>query len=257
MKLKRLTAAAVISVILFFATAAVCIINLFPPDKNPPVTVTVPDLVGSTLTDEIRNSEYFEISVAYSTDDLLPPDTVTAQSPSPGAKRKAVPGGTKPRLYLTVSRRTQKIKVPTLTGLDSSEAQNILKNAGFSVAVELCEGRRDRVISVSHLPDTELALGSRVTLYVGKGQTPESIIMPRLLGVHLHEAAEELLSLGLYLGEVRYFYSESIPAGDVISQSRPAGAYLPRASRVSLDISLGKELDRFQRDNQFYDFSTY
>jgi beta-lactam-binding protein with PASTA domain len=77
-----------------------------------------------------------------------------------------------------------------------------------------------------------------VEVYVSKGS--RNVRVPSVVGMSEAKAREVLNEEGLVVEEVRYDYSASVPAGDVMRQDPRAGLSVAReAAKVDLTVSLG------------------
>lgn len=245
--------------------------GLKTPDIQPPVTVTVPDLVGQsystdTLSDQLRDR--FDVTVIYSYNDK-PARTILSQSPDGGLLRKVVPGKARIPLSLTVSVGPQLSTVPDVFGMDGREAAAAMTGQGLQVrSVDLyplrpgelvdAGGNRFRYVprgtmqgaDVSALPvgtalftdppaDTPLPIGSEVTLYVLSADTVPSPVCPQLCGLSCADALKALRDRGIKPGKVTF--SDYDPASDaqpgtVTSQSRLAGTHFSPDDAVDLVV---------------------
>lgn len=130
--------------------------------------------------------------------------------------------------------------VPELAGLSLEEAERALREAGLEkgeLTEEFSETAPSGTVTASRPPaGEELPAGSRVDLVTSKG--PEPVPVPDLNGRGEGEAVSHLQSLGLR-AEVRRVYSESVPAGAVISTEPAPGTSLQKGSTVAVTVSLG------------------
>jgi serine/threonine-protein kinase len=132
------------------------------------------------------------------------------------------------------------IAIPTLVGLDRSEATDILQELDLRISfreqpsVEIAEGR---VIETDPPAGDEVAPGTKVTLVISAG--PEEFPIPNVTNVDLETATELLTRDGFVVGTVSEQDSQDIPTGVVISQSLPAGTEQPPGTVVDLVVSSG------------------
>ncbi|MBE6543658.1 MAG: PASTA domain-containing protein, partial [Ruminococcaceae bacterium] len=82
--------------------------------------------------------------------------------------------------------------------------------------------------------------GSTVVLTVSSGSSVEYMKVSDYTGVAEIIAVADVQRY-YRLKSVSYEYSDEIPQGHIISQSVPAGLYVPKGSFISFTISLGKE----------------
>ncbi len=69
----------------------------------------------------------------------------------------------------------------------------------------------------------------------------DSVVVPDVIGMSLDDATSEITGAGLVVGEVSHEYSETTPAGRVISQEPVGGEKVSAGTEVDLAVSLGSE----------------
>ena len=88
-------------------------------------------------------------------------------------------------------------------------------------------------------PGRLLEPGVSFELVVSSGPVPRSV--PNLVGLTRDEAAAAVAQVQLNLVEEEEQFSETVPAGVVISQSVSASVELPRGSTVAIRVSKGPD----------------
>ncbi|QNN83525.1 Stk1 family PASTA domain-containing Ser/Thr kinase [Brachybacterium sp. Z12] len=131
--------------------------------------------------------------------------------------------------------------IPLVTGSTLADAEAALNAADLTVRTE--EQFDDtvpagHVISASPGTGTSVKKGADVQVLVSKGE--QTFPVPELVGSELEDARAEIEGLGLVLVEAAPEYSETVPAGEVISQSAPADA-LPLGGEVAVVVSQGRQ----------------
>jgi serine/threonine-protein kinase len=99
--------------------------------------------------------------------------------------------------------------------------------------------KRLHVISQSLEEGVLVQRGATVTLTVSKG--PELVRVPDVVGDPAVSARADLVAAGFDVTE-RHELSETVPAGDVVSQSLKAGARVKKGSTITIVISDGPPL---------------
>jgi len=131
--------------------------------------------------------------------------------------------------------------VPLVTGTPLDDAEAELAASDLDVSTE---ERFDDTVPAGHVISAEpstgatLKRGDAVRLVVSKGV--ETFPVPALEGTDLEDAREQVESLGLELVEDDPEYSETVPEGQVISQSAEADA-LPEGGEVHVVVSQGRQ----------------
>src|SRR5665811_334983 len=133
-------------------------------------------------------------------------------------------------------------KVPTVRGLTTQAAERALHLAHLTPKVvrSFDEKAKAGVVIASDPPaGREVGQGSTVTLTVSQGA--ERYAVPRLAGHTQAEAEDRLIKARLTVGKVSQAFSETVPQGQVVSTSPPAGSSVKRATAVALVISKGRQ----------------
>ncbi len=206
-----------------------------------PEPVTVPDVVG--MAQAAAGSAITGAGLVVGVVTLQYSDTVAAGdviSQNPLAGETALTGSA---VDLVVSNGPQPVLVPNVVGMTQADAEVAIIAAGlatgtatqaFSATVPVGD-----VVSQSPLAGTGVLPGSAVDLVVSKG--PQMVTVPILVGLTINDAIVAILTAGLTTGAVTQVYSETVPAGYVISQSPLAGASVPLGSAVDGVLSLGPQ----------------
>ena len=149
--------------------------------------------------------------------------------------------------------RTKSYEVPDLTGVEESVARNEISGNGWDIQTE--RERSDEVEELDHVIRTDppagekLGEGATFVLYVSDG--PELRTLPEFAGMTVEEANATLTDLRLVAVVADAQYSETVPAGAVISwqvqdgetldASLVAGSQVLPDTTVVLTPSLGPE----------------
>jgi serine/threonine protein kinase/beta-lactam-binding protein with PASTA domain len=133
---------------------------------------------------------------------------------------------------------------PDLIGAPFADVKAALELAGFEVA-EPTNDYHDTVpvgsvIAMSAESGASLAFGSEITLLVSEGPAPVTI--PGVVGMERQAGIVELESLGLVVEPPTEDYSETVPAGSIVSQNPADGTDGHRGDTVTLVVSLGPPL---------------
>jgi len=132
--------------------------------------------------------------------------------------------------------------VPAVVGQQVTRAQGTLEQASLTMdTVEQFSETKAKgvVVRVEPSPGTELGKGSVVRVVVSKGK--ERYVVPKLVGTSNDTSASALSPVNLRLGATREDWSETVPAGVVISQEPAPGASVRRNAEVSVVVSKGRE----------------
>jgi len=152
----------------------------------------------------------------------------------------------KAAIIVDVSDGNQLVAVPDLSALTVDAATAALRHAGLLVrqgtpAFSDTVGNGD-VIDWS--PRTQAAVGDTVTVVVSLGS--RFVTMPDLVTTPTSsdQAVQQLVQLGIPASAITQTqdFSDTVPAGDVISTTPDAGGQADRAGSVALDVSKGPDV---------------
>ncbi len=135
------------------------------------------------------------------------------------------------------------VTVPDLAGYTVEDATAMLEELGLKIAVGTEVASYDyevgRIVSQTPKADNVVKTGNTVTVNISKGYLTGTV--PNVVGNTQSGAAFRLEENGYSVGSITHAYSNTIPAGCVISQFPTAGELVATGSTVSLVISDGKE----------------
>lgn len=134
-----------------------------------------------------------------------------------------------------------RVDVPRVVGREADEAAEILQDRGLEVALvsrESDDVPRDEVISQDPDAGESVREGTTVTLEIsgGRGTVP----VPVVEGQSEDDAVRALEEAG-FKTEVEQAYSDSVPAGQVISTSPKGGNQATRGRTVTVTVSRGAQ----------------
>ena len=157
---------------------------------------------------------------------------VTRTDPSAGS---LVADGTALKIYVSLGPELK--LVPALTGLNVAEATIEITKAGFSFGgadAWFNAAPAGQVFDYLGSDKKKLPLGSEITINVSLGPLPLVENLSQDVAVAL------LTTAGLTVAEVKAEYSDSVPAGNVISMT-PQTEPLGESGSVSLTVSKGSD----------------
>jgi serine/threonine-protein kinase len=161
-------------------------------------------------------------------DDTVPAGDVVTSDPSPGTPVKN--GST---ITLIISKGTQNVPIPDVTGQSQGDATNRLKAEGFQVAVAADQVSSDNVPAgsvVSFTPNGSAKHGTTITLTISNG--PRQVLLPDVTGDNVDDATTQLQALGFKVVTHRF-----LPiVNSVGSESPPGNTQQPFGSTVTLNI---------------------
>lgn len=202
--------------------------------------VVVPAVEG--LTVEEAKDEITKAGLHYQVNDIFSaevPGEVVRQSPLGKTKVK------KNRVIkLWVSKGSEMIWLPDVRNYPLREAQILLEDSGFKLQMPVTKVYDEnipegKVVSQDPEGDQKQPEGTRINLTVSKGSSPQQVVMPQLVGRTIEKASDELVSLGLVLGEIKEEESQDYPAGLVCAQEIASGTVIHSGDTVIITKSKG------------------
>jgi beta-lactam-binding protein with PASTA domain len=199
-------------------------------------TTTVPNVVGqseATATATLKDAG-FKVHVNQEYSDQYAAGLVTRQQPSENTK--LINGGT---VEIWVSQGPKTVTLTNLSGMTATQAAAYLKQNGL-IGKEL-KGRSNVPIGNVYKQDppvgTKLQRNDTVTYWVSSG-VPQ-VKVPDLSGMTKADAEAKLIGVGLKVGLETPGASDTVPAGNVISQSPSPDTKVDQGSTVDIVVSTG------------------
>jgi len=191
----------------------------------------VPDVVGqaeATAVAAIEAIDNFVAAVTYEHHDTVLAGNVISQTPVGGT---AVDIGTTVNIVVSLGPSV----VPNVVGKTEPNATAAITAAGLIVGTVTYEDSETipagLVISQNPIGETTVPVGSPVDLIVS------AVIVPNVVGMTKIDARSTITADDLIVGIVAYEYSDTVPAGFVISQNPVSGMEVPVGSSVDLVVS--------------------
>ena len=193
----------VLSVLLFYL-----VIKLMALSTNQGEYIKIPNLLDQKVSSvpQIIN----DLQISYEIIDSVynpkqEPGLVIKQEPEPGEFIKA-----NRKIYLYITTLTPpKIKMPKLVDRSLRQATFMIESYGLRLGkvkyiADACKNcvLNQRYQGKEILPNDTIRKGSFIELWVGKGQSDASILVPSISGLTYCEAKKRLNSLSLNIGSV-------------------------------------------------------
>lgn len=158
------------------------------------------------------------------------------------------------KLTWTINATPVLVVVPDVTGRTEETAQAMLQTSGLAVGNETTSYTDNiaagLVVSQNPAAGSSVAPGATVELVVSLG--PELVSVPDVAGMNQADATAVLLSANCILGSVGTAASDTVAAGQVVSQDPPAGTSIASGSAVSVILSSGPEVERGRAGDPFF-----
>ncbi len=204
--------------------------------------IDVPQVVDMTEADArkaLTDAGFIvgEVTQEFSAD--VEEGNVISQDPAGGGK--ANKGSA---VKLVISKGAEEIEVPDIVGLSVEAANGKLSSLGLSLSQSGSEYSdkysEGTILSQSPSKGTKLKKGSNVTYVVSKGTEDKSVTVPDVKGKSESIAKQAITDAGLQVNVIESF-SDTVPKGSVIDQSRPGGSTATRGDTVTIEVSKGPE----------------
>lgn len=165
-----------------------------------------------------------------------PPGIILSQSPGPQTKVK------KGRIVkVVVSKGKKMVPVPHLKGVSLRQAELMLGEEGLEMGeinwIPSDSFPENVVVNSSPSFGLLVPLGMSVNLEVSLGISPDTVMMPSLIGKTLEETKNILKELGLEIGEIRYEVKNELLPGTVLEQSPEESTKVARGSNIDLTVN--------------------
>jgi serine/threonine-protein kinase len=134
----------------------------------------------------------------------------------------------------------QQVAVPSLIGTTEQDARNQLDAAQLRVGdVQQVESDVQEIGKVTaSVPAAGVAVNERSTVNLSIGSGPAQVTVPRVIGLTLPEATEELARAGLTLGTQTQTEGTADQLGKVLSTDPEPGTKVKGASTVNIAVAI-------------------
>jgi len=208
--------------------------DVLPKKAAPaPPEAVVPSLQGLSEADARANATTAHLAL------LVASREPTADAKPGSVIRQSIPAGQRvPQQHpVSVVLAEEVPKVPTVTGLTEAEATQRAQQRGFALKVSgsvpsptVAQGN---VVEQSPAPDAQAAKGATIVVQLSSG--PGDVEVPKLVGVHVNKAQEDLQKLGLK-PVVRWIELAETQCYVVLSQKPAAKEKLKPGGEVQLTV---------------------
>jgi len=200
-------------------------------------------LDSSAAQEAITASGYNLGLVGYESHSVLPAGTVIDQYPWSGAGLAA--GATVDIIVSSGVASAQLVVVPDVVGLAQAVASSTIVSSGLKVG-NVSIVTSDTIASgfvISQTPGANGSVntGSNINLVVSAGGT-SGISVPNVVGQNESQAQSTILNAGLRIGTINRVTNNTVPDGEVLSQTPEAGFVAGSDTVVDLVVSSGPAL---------------
>lgn len=245
MKILTIVVAVIIVFILIFVIGKAAGLFKFTPSLKTETKeedqVKVPNVVGKT--EEEAKKELNKMGLGFKVKERKESNkyeegTVSEQKTEAGKK---VDKNTTILVVVSSGLVGKEIEVPDVKGHNESEAHSMLTQAGFKKITSdfvysdtVAEGDVIETTPAAHAKATE---ETQIVMKVSKGAEKKTV--PNVIGYADADAQNAIIAAGLNVGTVTYDYHDSVPEGQVVSQSVDGGKKVSAGTSIGLVVSQG------------------
>ena len=236
---KRLLFSAAVSTLLFLILLFLSAI-IFSQVLLKSEVVTVPDLIGKTLTQARTDILKKDLSLAFKgseSSDRIEKGLICRQEPAAGSRIRVTTV-----VRVLTSTGSGVVTVPDLAGKPLDEALTILQASGLTrgklTQVHTPRLPAGRILAQKPEPAAVVDRGFPVGLLLSQGDVDRTYIMPDLLtGLRADGIIGRLNGWGFKVADIRYVYYPEQSAGVIVGQDPRPGFPVRKRGRITLEVS--------------------
>jgi eukaryotic-like serine/threonine-protein kinase len=201
--------------------------------SSGPAIVAVPDVAGLSLRDATTRLEKagFKVTSRDEFSNTVPKGQAIATEPAAGTQLS-----TSQVVTVVVSRGTNQVEVPDVTGLDDQAALAALQNAGLSGVLVQRDSTDPEGTVLNQSPGAGKLVprGSQVTIFASTG----AITVPDVVGQERKTAVNALKKAGFTAAVTEENTDDPAQVGRVISEFPPGGSRGRRGDTVTISVGV-------------------
>lgn len=228
-----------IGVGLILVFVAALLITYFSLEAGRPKEVQLPNLVNMTKEEAIQELEKLKVKYTVKSEEFnkeVEAGKIISQDPPFAEGYMILEGST---VELVVSKGTEEVDMPKVTGLTWEEAEEELKNKGLKAekVEEISTKVEAGVVIKQDVKEGEkIEAGSTVKVYVSKGDGIKRVKMISVLTLSQEEAESKLTNLGLK-ANITYGEDATKNNGVVLKQSMEEGKEVEEGTTVTITVN--------------------
>jgi beta-lactam-binding protein with PASTA domain/predicted Ser/Thr protein kinase len=201
--------------------------------SSGPAIVAVPDVSGLSLADATTRLEKagFKVTTRDQFSNTVPKGRAIGTEPAAGTQLS-----TSQVVTVLVSRGTNQVEVPDVTGLDDQAALAALQSAGLSGVLVQRDSTEPEGTVLNQSPGAGklVARGSQVTIFASTG----AITVPDVIGQARKTAVTALKKAGFTVAVTEEDTDDPAQVGRVISEFPPGGSRGRRGDTVTISVGV-------------------
>lgn len=205
--------------------------------RDKQASVVVPSMVGLTEADARGNLK--ALGLVLTVGEREPhaqarPDTIVRQALPPGQR---IPRGQPVSVTLAIAMPA----VPDVSGKAVEEATRLLEAAGYAVQVgaALYSPAVAKGLVVSQSPKAGTALEKKSAVVIQPSAGPESLEVPKLVGLRLPAAKASIEKAGFKVGAIQWTDLAETPTYLVLRQTPEPGVQATPGVQIALTVNSG------------------
>ncbi len=229
----------VIAMALLFVFIGALMITYFSLEAARPKEVALPNLVNMTKEEAIQQLQTLNVQYLVKAEEFnkeIETGKIISQEPPFAEGYMILEGST---VELIVSKGTEMVDMPKVTGMTWEEAEQELKNKGLTAekVEEISEKVEAGVVIKQDIKEGEqIEAGSIVKIYVSKGDGIKRVNMISVLNLSQEEAERKIKELGLKVN-ITTDKNYDKDNGIVLAQSIEDGREIPEGTTVTITIN--------------------
>lgn len=212
--------------------------------SSGPQDVPLPNFIGQNYDDVKNNPAYknFKFITETKNDSTQKAGIILNQNPKAGTVVKSNSDVT-----LTINAGGKMVTIPDLTNKTQDEAVSNLQQLNLTydvLPVEDANVAKGYVQNTDPPAGTQVAEGSKVSVYVSTGSTGEKVAVPAVIDETLDAAKKDLAAAGLTVGKITTKDDTGKPKDTVIETTPLPGVQVAKGSSVSIVVSSGNKSEK-------------
>lgn len=226
--------AVIISIVVFIAMAVIQGMT-----QEGSQDIDIPNFVGQMYEEIISNESYkFNFETVAKYDDSQPLGIILEQDPQAGADSKRIKETT--TITLTINSKSTEFDVPKVKNYTEEEAITKLTSVYFQYDVTKVYSdtvEEGYVINCTPQEGSKQPVGTKITLIVSAGQTPEVVEVPNVVG-ETYERAKKILEAKGFTTQKNVVASKNA-ADTVVSTDPIYSNQLTKGTLITINVSDG------------------
>lgn len=214
--------------------------------------IKIPNLKGydAQNIEKILKDRGLEIGGVTTTPSELPKNQIINQVPEAD---EYIAKGSKINIVVSDGSKNEKdneketTTVPNLVGFSYENIEDFIKDRDFELGSQTWEKsnlEKNKIIKQIPEAGESVKKGTKINIIISDGPEEEKehkVTVPNVEGLNQNLAITTIRNANLKPGKILKQHSDTVPEGDVIQQSTPAGSEVDKGTTIDITISIGRE----------------